>query len=72
MTYRLLKITAQVWLVDDDGENLREVMAEPVVIAPADLWGWPAKVRADIAALNQPEADAEAAVDEDDAVDVDG
>lgn len=55
MTIRLLKVVAQAYLVDDDGENLREILADAVVIAPADLAAFPGQVFADIAAMNKAE-----------------
>jgi hypothetical protein len=35
---RLLKVVVQPTFVFDDGENLNEVIAEPITVSPAD---WP-------------------------------
>lgn len=58
MTLRLLKVVAHAYLVDDDGEHLREIDSEPVTIAAADLAAYPALVAADIARLNEPAGEA--------------
>lgn len=52
MTYRLLKIVVQATLVEDDGENLSEQVAEPVVVKAADWPEFPARLAADLEKLN--------------------
>lgn len=53
MTLRLLKVMVQPVLVDDDGEHLSEVVAEPIAVSAADWPDFPARLADDIAQQNE-------------------
>lgn len=47
---RLVKLVVQPVLVLDDGEHLAEVQAQPILIGPAELPGFPERFTAELAA----------------------